>query len=64
MSMKAIFPRISAGLPELNKIAIGVLKRTVGFGTTLFFACRLKKNYSMTNKEKAAIEQWISTYID
>lgn len=59
-----IFPRINSGLDELNQIANGILKRKVGYGTTLFFACRPKRDIKLTDQDRAAIRQWVATYVE
>lgn len=59
-----VFPRLNAGLDELNRLVNKILKRDVGIGSTLFYATwKIRKN-PPPSKQRAALERWIQTYID
>lgn len=60
----AVFPRLSAGLDEMNQIANRIMKRNVGHGSTLFFSCRRIKDYKLSPQDKAEIQQWVNRYIE
>lgn len=59
----ALFPRMSPGLDELNRIVSRIVKEPVEHGTALFFITRKMKKYALSPEDKAAIQRWIDTYI-
>lgn len=59
-----LYPQMSPGLDQLNKIAGKIMHRTVDHGSALFFACKRIKHYQLSEEDRAAIQLWIKTYID
>lgn len=59
----ALFPRMSPGLDELNRIVEKIIKQPVEHGTALFFITRKMKKYTLSLEDKAEIQRWIDTYI-
>lgn len=58
-----LFPRMSPGLEELNRIVGKIIRQPVEHGTALFFITRKMKNYTLSPEDKAEIQRWIDTYI-
>lgn len=62
--LAAIFPRLAAGLPELNRLVSQITGRPSATGSSLFFACRRIAKYSLTSAQKKHMATWIKTYIE
>ena len=60
----SVYPRMSQGLDELNQIVKEILKRKVDHGSSLFYSCRWIKNHPPSPQQKAALQQWVNTYIE
>ena len=60
----SLYPRLSTGLDELNRLVSGILNRPIDHGTSIFFVCRWMKTYPLAHHDKQKLEQWIADYID
>lgn len=59
-----IYPHMSPGLNKLSRIVTDILGVQTGEATAMFFLSRKIKRTPLTSKQKEALNQWTTRYID